>query len=173
MKKQYSILFTSPTGNTKMLADQIRSCMSPESILLFGEPDISPETEKRVENEEILFLGFWTDKGSCDEKVGAYLEGLRNRKIFLFGTAGFGGSEDYFDQILSRVKLRIGPDNQVIGTFMCQGRMPESVRKRYEAGLAQEPERMQALIENFDRAASHPDQNDLDRLKKLVEAIIQ
>ena len=56
---------------------------------------------------------------------------------------------------------------------MCQGRMPQSVRVRYEGMLQQNPEdeRMKAMIENFDRALEHPDKEDLERLRLAVEKL--
>ena len=35
----------------------------------------------------------------------------------------------------------------------------------------QEDERMKAMIENFDRALEHPDQEDLERLRLAVEKL--
>lgn len=88
----------------------------------------------------------------------------------LFGTAGFGGSEAYFQKILEHVKQSVGPSNSVFGEYMCQGKMPQSVRDRYMKMKTQpeHPANIDALIENFDRALSHPDEDDLERLRKIV-----
>ena len=131
---QYSILFSSLTGNTKKLA------------------------------------GFWTDKGNADNETLTLLSTLKNRRIFLFGTAGFGGSDAYFQKILGQVRQSIDPSNTIIGEYMCQGKMPQSVRDRYMKMKAQpeHPANIDALIENFDRALSHPDEDDLKRLRKIV-----
>jgi hypothetical protein len=54
---------------------------------------------------------------------------------------------------------------------MCQGKMPLSVRQRYE-GMKKQPihlPNLDALIENFDNALSHPDAEDLERLKQAVK----
>lgn len=48
--------------------------------------------------------------------------------------------------------------------------MPLSVRQRYE-GMKKQPihlPNLDALIENFDNALSHPDAEDLERLKQAV-----
>ena len=55
---------------------------------------------------------------------------------------------------------------QVVGTYMCQGKMPQVVRDRYEA--MEDSPRRTMMLENFDRALSHPDQQDLDGLKQAV-----
>lgn len=53
---------------------------------------------------------------------------------------------------------------------MCQGKMPQSVRDRYMKMKAQpeHPANIGALIDNFDRALSHPDEDDLERLRKII-----
>ena len=98
------------------------------------------------------------------------LSKLKNKKIFLFGTAGFGGSDAYFEKILGQVKQSIDASNTVIGEYMCQGKMPQSVRERY-VKMKENPEHpanLDLLIQNFDRALSHPDSEDLERLKKSL-----
>ena len=98
------------------------------------------------------------------------LKTLQNRRIFLFGTAGFGGSEAYFQRILDNAQRSIDPSNTVIGTYMCQGRMPQTVRERYVKmkGQPEHPANLDALIENFDRALSHPDGEDLRALQEAA-----
>ena len=95
---------------------------------------------------------------------------LRNKKIFLFGTAGFGGSEAYYQKILANVRTAIDASNTVVGEYMCQGRMPQAVRDRY-VKMKEMPDakpNLDALIENFDQALSHPDQEDLERLWRVI-----
>ena len=93
------------------------------------------------------------------------------KQIFLFGTAGFGGSEEYFNKILKAVQRSLDKSNTVFGSFMCQGKMPMSVRQRYEE-MKQQPihlPNLDAMIENFDQALSHPDEEDLEQLKRAVK----
>ena len=49
---------------------------------------------------------------------------------------------------------------------MCQGKMPAAVRARYES--IEDSPRRQMLLANFDAALSHPDENDLARLRDAV-----
>ena len=124
---------------------------------------------------ETLFVGFWTNQGVADQATQKLLEQLRGRKIFLFGTAGFGGSEAYFQAILDKTKAFVDDSNTVIGTYMCQGKMPLSVRKRY-VKMKEQPDHMpniDAMIENFDKALSHPDADDLVKLANLVSEAIE
>lgn len=159
---KYSIVYSSRTGNTAKLAQRLRSHLPPQDCLFFGNP------QAEAAEAELIFVGFWTDKGGSDSDTAAFLNTLRGKQVFLFGTAGFGGSDAYFAQILQRVQPCLDSSNTLTGAYMCQGRMPESVRRRYEAMLPQDPEKMQALIHNFDSALSHPDENDLVGLDQAV-----
>lgn len=162
--EKYSVVFSSLTGNTRMLADAVRDALGDENCEYFG-------TDKsRAAKSDMIYVGFWTDKGGADKDTIELLKSLKNKRIFLFGTAGFGGSEEYFRKILDTVKQDISDDNIVVGEYMCQGKMPQSVRKRYEK-MKLEPNHMpnlDMLIDNFDKALSHPDKTDLENLKQMV-----
>ena len=80
----------------------------------------------------------------------------------------------YFETILHRVSGHLHDSAQVIGTYMCQGKMPMSVRARYEKMLASPDHapNLPMMIENFDRALSHPDADDLAQLKEAVHKAV-
>ena len=168
--KRYSIIFSSVTGNTKLLANAIRDALPQENCDYFG---ISSNRENPT--SELLFIGFWTDKGTADENTLNLLKTLRDKQIFLFGTAGFGGSEEYYQKILTSTKESIDPSNTTVGEYMCQGKMPLSVKERYVKMIEEHGHKpnLDALLENFDSALSHPDSNDLEMLKDLVAATTQ
>lgn len=162
--ENYSIIFSSMTGNTRKLADAIREVLPEDKCDYFGD------AKGEDIQSDIVYVGFWTDKGNADASTLELLKKLKNKKIFLFGTAGFGISDDYFKKILENAKKSIDESNQVIGEYMCQGKMPQSVRDRY-VKMKEQPDAMpnlDALIENFDKALSHPDSDDLEKLKKEV-----
>ena len=161
---KYAIVFSSQTGNTKQLAEAVSSVLPQADLCFFGSPS------QEALQAERLFIGFWTDKGHCNQEITDFLKTVQDKEVFLFGTAGFGGSQEYFGKILSSVQKCLGASNTVIGTYMCQGKMPQSVRERYMRMKAQpeHPANTDALIENFDRALSHPDAHDLERLKEIV-----
>ena len=54
----YAIVFSSKTGNTKLLADTLHTCLPQENCCYFGTPDPAA-----LEADE-FYVGFWTDKGS-------------------------------------------------------------------------------------------------------------
>lgn len=162
----YSIVYSSKTGNTKMLADALHQALPADDCLYFGAPDAQALAAERI------YIGFWTDKGSCDAETAAFLAQLTRQKVFLFGTCGFGGGVAYFEQILARVRDLLPESVQLVGSYLCPGKMPQSVRDRYVRIAEEEPAKrshMQKMIFNFDCALSHPDANDLQALIEEVE----
>lgn len=153
----YSIVYSSTTGNTEQLAQAMKAALPEQDCLYYGPPD------RKAQDAELIFVGFWTDKGGCDESVEAFLNSLEHKQVALFGTAGMGGSPDYFDDIAKRVGAHLPSHCRLLGHYLCQGKMPIGVRRRYESILAGKPEdeKLQAMLENFDRALQHPDAQDL------------
>lgn len=74
--KSYSIIFSSPTGNTKLLADTIRDALPEENCNYFGV------SENADTQSDILFVGFWTDKGTADKATLDLLEKLKIKGFF-------------------------------------------------------------------------------------------
>lgn len=192
--KGFSIVFSSRTGNTAELAEAVREALQEGTCGYFGsvngdgncdyDTGCAGDGDRNgssfgsstgtIPASETLFVGFWTNQGVADRAAQKLLEQLKDRKIFLFGTAGFGGSEAYFQAILDKTKAFIDDSNAVIGTFMCQGKMPQSVRERY-VKMKEQPNHMpnlDAMIENFDKALSHPDADDLEKLANLVRETV-
>lgn len=162
----YSIVYSSKTGNTKMLADALHQALPADDCLYFGASDAQALAAERI------YIGFWTDKGTCDAETAAFLAQLTRQEVFLFGTCGFGGGVAYFEQILARVRELLPESVQLVGSYLCPGKMPQSVRDRYVRIAEEEPAKrshMQKMIFNFDCALSHPDADDLQALIEEVE----
>ena len=165
-KDEYSIVYSSRTGNTKKLAATIYNVLPPDNCLYYGTVD-----NVKDKLSKMIYIGFWTEKGNADSLTIEFLKKLKNKKIFLFGTAGYGGSEDYFRNIINNVKKNIDSSNTLIGAFMCQGKMPLAVKERYENMAKQNNSSIDIdkLIKNFDAALSHPDTTDLERLQATLK----
>ena len=125
--KSYSIIFSSPTGNTRLLADTIRDALPEENCNYFGV------SENADTQSDILFIGFWTDKGTADKATLDLLETLKNKRIFLFGTAGFGGDEEYFKKILANTKKSISLATTSQSVSIC---VREKCRKRSGSAIS-------------------------------------
>lgn len=167
----YAIVYDSRTGNTERLARALAEELPEQGRLAYGSLD---EVDASAASQaDRVYAGFWTNRGDCTDEMGELLAGLAGKEVFLFGTCGFGADETYFAGVAARAAAHLPESAQLIGTFMCQGRMPSSVRRRYERTAEANPvqaARMAQLIANFDEAAAHPNDADLARLRARVQA---
>lgn len=76
-QERYLIFYSSRTGSTKMLADAIREVLPEDACDAFGTNDTAGPLS------ELLYVGFWTDRGNADSDALALLARLRKKKIFL------------------------------------------------------------------------------------------
>ena len=152
---KYSIYYESKTGNTKLLAEKAYEILK-KDIVNFEEY----KGNYIDYNEDIIIVGFWTDKGGATDNIKELLSKIENKKIILFGTAGFMSDKEYYEKIINNVKEDINESCEVIDYFMCQGKMGIGIRKRYEKSLETNPddENIKVMIKNFDNALSHPDE---------------
>ena len=162
-----AIIYKSVTGNTKLLAEEIQKNLNNE-IIYIGTPQENIDAD-------LYFIGSWTFKGECVKEIADYLKTIHNKKIAYFGTCGFGGSISYYETIFKRVESNIDESNELLGYFICQGKMPLTVKQKYIEMIKANPEdkNLQVSIKNFDEALNHPDESDLRELKKWLESIIQ
>lgn len=164
----YKIMYASHTGNTQRLA----ACIY-QNLQQLGTGDIEEVTfDTEPSDTNLMYVGFCVEKGDCPMEVQEFLKKMHHKQIVLFGTCGFGQSQEYYDRIAATVKRWIPEDNTCLGSFFCMGKMPMQVRKRYEA-MENDPQQRttaQMLLRNFDEALLHPDEMDEQRAVAFARA---
>lgn len=163
-----AIIYSSITGNTKLLAETIKSEIK-EEIVYFGEP-INEEIDA-----DIYFIGSWTNKGDASNDIIIFLKKLKNKKIAYFATTGYGGSTTYYDTLFSRVKQYIDSSNTILGSLYCQGKMPIQFKERYIKMITENPndKNLKVSLKNFEDALTHPDKKDLETVKNWTKEMLR
>ena len=163
-----AIIYSSITGNTKLLAETIKNEIK-EEIVYFGKP-INEEIDA-----DVYFIGSWTNKGDASNDIINFLKKLKNKKIAYFATTGYGGSTTYYDTLFSRVKQYIDSSNTILGCFYCQGKMPIQFKERYIKMITENPndKNLKVSLKNFEDALTHPDKKDLETVKNWTKEMLR
>lgn len=165
----YMVVYSSRTGNTKQIAKEIFGALPGMS------KDMQNIEEYSGKDADTFFVGFWANRGTCDMSVIDLISDLHGKKIALFGTCGFGGDEEYYKTIEQKVSVFIPDDCEYLGIFMCQGKMPMQVRKKYE--ISMEDQKQEAwrkkMLQNFDEALFHPNETDFEHARAFVNSVLE
>ena len=99
---------------------------------------------------------------------------LKDKNVAIFGTAGYGGSKEYYRTLIDRFSEDLDDSNSVIGGFYCKGRMREVVKERYITLMQEHPDdkNLEVSLRNFEEAANHPNQSDLINAGEFAQEIV-
>ena len=84
-------------------------------------------------------------------------------EIILFGTAGFGADQAYYDRIIQAAACELPESVKLKASFMCQGKMQQGVLERYRSMMEANPQdgRAKLMVDNYHAALTHPDGTDM------------
>ena len=156
---KYAIVYSSITGNTKKLAETIKNKVGE---CYFGKP-----SDEALE-ADIIFIGSWAAKNSCTPDIQEFIEKLSNKKVFIFGTAGYSNTKEYFEEILNNVKSHVPSSNTIIGTYMCQGKVSDSWQNKIKEGS---PEKYELIKNNLKESMNHPNEDDIKSLIMEIDKV--
>ncbi len=156
MKK--AIVFSSVSGNTEKLAKEIQTNIG--ETVYFGKP-----SDEALESD-VIYVGSWTMAFTCTPDIKDFLSKLNNKKVFLFMTAGYGSSKEFFTPIIDSMKSNLNDSNEIIGEYICQGKVSEPKQEAIKKADMAKYESMKAEL---DKSISHPDSSDLESLKAIIK----
>ena len=163
------VIYSSLTGNTKQVAEAITS------VLPAGTPCVSmKELPSDIASYDLVFAGFWVDKGTANKEARDVLGTLHNPHIALFATAGVPPQMAHAKESLVNAANCLPDGIEPVGTFICQGKVDpkviEMMYKMFPPGSAhgQSPER-DALHK---AAETHPDEQDFANAKEFTKSVL-
>lgn len=158
------VVYSSLTGNTKMIAESVAEAIP-------GCDLMAVEDLPTAETYDVIFPGFWVDRGHADDKMLAYMETIKGKKVAPFFTLGAWPDSEHADDVFEDTKKRLS-GNEIIGNYRCQGKVDPKLLERMKQMTnnphPNTPEREARLKE----AAKHPDANDCAKAKTFAQTIM-
>ncbi len=149
------VSYSSRTGNTKAVAEAIAAALGEQATLasVAEAPDVSAF--------DCVIVGFWIDKGRPNSEALRYIRKLNGKRVAYFFTLGADADSGHANDCVERSNACF-EGNELVGSFLCQGRISESMMKwmkRIPTWMPHgpSPER----LARWERAATHPDADDL------------
>lgn len=146
------IVYSSCSGNTRRVAETL--------AVVSGAPCFAVRQAPDPQTYDLLALGFWVRQGQADARARRYMQRVRGKRVFFFGTLGAWPQSEHARRCAAgtRALLEEG-GNTVMDGFLCQGRVnPAVVAASQRQGRHPMNPARQARL---DEAARHPDAADL------------
>jgi len=156
---KHLVIYSSQGGNTRKLAEEIFRQLP-------DEKEISPVSETVDPTQyDIVCLGFWFKGGQPDPASQEYLKKCKGRKIFLFATHGAAKGSEHQKMGMNKA-IELAEGATIMGTFSCQGEVPEKVLQSAAEKKPQPP-----WLNDASEAKGHPDNQDfMDLSEALITA---
>ena len=167
--EKYLIVYASETGNTKLLAEELYNALP---ISGCKKKIVNVRSWNGRLDAENVFIGFWANRGSCSLEIIDIISSLHNKNVAIFGTCGLGNTDSYYKNLEQNALVWLPSDNNYMGSFFCQGKMPYQIRNKYESCRGKcEDSMIDYMLSQFDDAASHPDRQDLLKARIFAEEV--
>ena len=165
MKK--AIIYSSLTGNTEKVAKEILKAM-PNDTNLYNLKDIDGVVE-----EGLLVLGYWVDKAKPNKEMLEFMENLEGRTIATFGTLGDYPDSKHAQETKDNVVEVLGQKNNLVGNFLCQGKINPKITEMFKKGLAGPHNMTEERLKKHEEAAKHPNEEDFKAAQDFIKDILE
>lgn len=168
---KYLVVYSSLTGNTKMVAESIAQEIGADLKAVEENPSST--------DYDMVAVGFWADKGGSDSKATEYLKTLKNAKVALFMTLGADPQSDHSKKTLEKAASYLDSSNEVVGNFACQGKIDPKLIERMNKMFAEQKGQSNPHApskerdERHKKASTHPDEQDLVDAKFAFKQIVE
>lgn len=147
------IAVSSKSGNTRKIAEAIHRKL-PQSDLFAIEEAPAPDAY------DLIFVGFWIDKGTADAKAQRYMQRLDSQKVALFATLGAYPDSDYALESLDNAAALL-PESQILDRFICQGAIDPKLVGWMKTLPDEHPHAPDEIrLKRWKDASTHPDDDD-------------
>ena len=153
MNNEVAVIYSSRTGNTEKVAKQLAEAL--------GATCHSVKDTSAVPEGADLCVGTWIDRGTADAGAKKYIESLRGRRVFLYGTLGAEPDSQHAEKCIANIRALFDPSNEILGAILVQGAIDPMLIEMFKS---MPKDNVHAFTEEngarYAAAASHPDEND-------------
>ncbi len=170
MKMKYMVVYSSKTGNTKMIAKAINKALPEESEVF------SVQNAPEPNDYDFIAIGGWVDKGMPDAAMQNYMNKIKNKNVGIFMTLGAYPDSQHAKDSMQKARQLL-KDNDILCEFICQGKVDPQLIKRMREMTKNNPYHPHAMNEErkarLAEAAKHPNQLDCQNAAEAFAKIFE
>lgn len=158
------VTYATVTGNTEIIARAIAKAL-PGSDLVKLPSEVNPE------DYDLIFAGFWCDKGHPDEVWQSFQAKAKHRPIAYFGTLGGSPASEGGLKFAKKAEESF-PAEKLLAVRLWQGKIDPKVlafMAKMPGAKPMTPERQARL----DEAAKHPTEEDRAEAAAWAKAVLE
>lgn len=161
------VIYSSKTGNTKKIALAIAA-----EIL---NCDIFSVTDNpNLENYDLVFMGYWVDKGMPDKNSMEFMKNISNKRVALFATLGDYPDTEHAKESLKKGTECLGENCQTLGCFICQGAIDPQLIEWMKTLPENHPHAPnEARLKRWKDASTRPDNDDVSQVKLFANNVLK
>lgn len=159
---KFLIVYSSRTGNTKKVAEALYEFAPEGSVLAKAEEMPS------AAGFDVVFAGYWVDRGGPDSQTVDFLKTIHHQKVVLFETLGADPASEHAVNGLANGAVYLSEGNRVIGTFSVQGAIDPNLVERMKNMGANNPHNAERMAGSIQEAALHPNKQDLNKARAYM-----
>ena len=163
------IIYSSLTGNTKQVAEAIARVLPADTLCV-----PMSELPSDIASYDLVFAGFWVDKGTANKEARDVLGTLHNPHIALFATAGVPPQMEHAKQSLVNAAACLPEGVVPVDTFICQGKVdPKVIEMMYKIFPKGHSHGQSADRDaRHKQAAVHPNEEDFKAAQDFAKDIL-
>lgn len=163
------IVYSSLTGNTKMVAEKIYEVVEGEKSLV----SLNDIKEVNIDSFDRFVIGFWVDKGTADKRTRDFIKKLSQKEVAFFGTLGADPESDHGKKVIERVSDLCSKNNTLIGKFLCRGKIdPKLVERMGKFPLKLVHPLTPERLKRIEDAKPHPNEQDFENAQNYFKDIL-
>lgn len=164
------IVYSSKTGNTRMIAEAIHKVLPKNSVIYPVQQAPEPDSY------DFIAVGGWVDKGMPDEATANYMKKVKGKDVGTFMTLGAYPDSDHAKESMRNASELLNGNN-ILGTFICQGKVDPQLIKWMQNITEKQPGNPHAMDnarkKRLAEAAKHPNEQDCENAAAAFRAILE
>lgn len=165
--QDFLIVYDSKTGNTEKVARALAEAAGERACLNKADNEVAWDAF------DVIFVGYWVDKGGPNEKIKHLLQNIHAKKIVFFETLGAAPDSEHAQTCFANAGKYLSSDNTILGTLAIRGAIDPALiamMRKMPAGSPHAPSKESEA--RWAAAASHPDNEDLAKTRAYMKRFI-